>query len=100
MKHERSRSGTMVTIDDEGYTVARPTTPASGGKLLRRYRRNADATRDTAPHRTHGAVGRSPNFMRPPSAGHVDYQDPKGKHAPRIYTGAVDAVTDALVGNG
>jgi hypothetical protein len=85
-------------LDDEGFTRARPVHVASGGKLLRRYRRNADATRDLAPARRHGARGRSPNFMRPPSAGHVDYQDPNGKRAPRIYTGAIDAVTKALGG--
>lgn len=89
-----------MSIDNDGYTIARPVHVASGGKLLRRYRRNADATRDLAPRRLHGARGQSPNFMRPPGCGAVDYQDPAGKRAPRIYSGAIDAVTEALANAG
>lgn len=75
-------------------------TPARGGSVTRRYTRgNLSAARATHKPRRHGAHASSNGLgMRPPGCGVVDYQDPNGKHAPRVYTGSVeDAPPDLLV---
>jgi hypothetical protein len=83
------------------YTEARPTTPASGGKYARRVRRGClTAERETHTPRRHGAPASSGGTrMRPPGSGVVNYQDPNGKHEPRVYEGEtlVDPETATIV---
>lgn len=67
-----------------------PAVRASGGKLARRIVRGVmTATRELHRKRRHGPpVSGGGLFMRPPGCGSVNYQDPKGKHTPRMYAGA------------
>lgn len=65
-----------------------PATPASGGKLARQILRNISGARYDRRKRPRGPMmGTAGLGMRPPGCGSVDYQDPTGKRAPRVYSG-------------
>lgn len=69
-----------------------PTHVAQGGSLMRRLQRTVTAARATHRERRHGAQGSSGGLrMRPPGGGVIDFQDPAGMYAPRVYTGDVSA---------
>lgn len=105
---EKGRKVKRVRLDTSGFSLSDfageqhpPARPASGGKLVRRILRGAmTAARELHRRRRHGApVSTGGLGMRPPGCGVVNYQDPRGKHLPRMYAGEplVDPETASIV---
>jgi hypothetical protein len=95
-KHSRERKGSKIvkrdspwfTVNDFAEEPHPPARRARGGSVARSILRTITGDRYMRTKRVRGPSRGAFGWMRPPGGGVVNYQDPSGKHAPRIYTGA------------